>query len=232
MKRSIKSWLGRGLWSELKIATGSIHSLAQSIANRFFPRCRLRRVEGANLLLHLGCGPRIQAGWINVDLLPGAGAYFADLRDPLELRDGSVLHIHCEHVLEHLERDEAQRFLGECRRILAADGSFRLIVPDAGKYLRAYVANDEGFFSQLRNLGNTSVPLQYPMAIINQMFRMGGGHKYAWDLPELSAALTEAGFANVQRSQFGDVAIRFAIDGCDSWREHESIYLNVSGICG
>jgi predicted SAM-dependent methyltransferase len=163
-------------------------------------------------------------------MFPCKGAYFADLRDPLELPDGSVRHIHCEHVLEHLERDEAQRFLGECRRILAADGSLRLILPDAEKYLRAYAGGDEAYFSAMRHLGNAVVPLRHRMAIINQMFRMGGGHRYAWDFEELSDALTEAGFANIRKSNMGDVATGLQIDGSDDWRAHESIYLNVSGV--
>lgn len=229
MKARIKAWLGGGLWSELQSAREVGRRVGRSLMNRFGPRRRLRTVRGTGLLLHLGCGPRIQSGWVNVDMFPSADAYFADLRDPLELPDGSVRHIHCEHLLEHLQRAEAQFFLGECRRVLAGNGSLRLILPDAEKYLRAYAKEDEAYFSALRHLGNSIVPLQHRMAIINQMFRMDGGHRYAWDFAELSDALTEAGFASIQRSRIGDVAAEFQIDGCDAWRVHESIYLNVSG---
>lgn len=78
-------------------------------------------------------------------MLPEPQAYFADLRNHLELKSGSVRHIHCEHVLEHLERDEAARFLRECRRVLVAEGTLRLILPDGEKYLRAYAVEDALF---------------------------------------------------------------------------------------
>lgn len=229
MKARVKAWLGGGLWRELQGARNASLRVGRSLMDRFGSRRRLRTVRGTGLLLHLGCGPRIRDGWVNVDMFPSADAFFADLRDPLELPDGSVRHIHCEHVLEHLEREEAQRFLRECRRVLAADGSLRLILPDAEKYLRAYAAEDEAYFAAMRHLGNATVPLRHRMAIINQMFRMGGGHRYAWDFAELSDALTEAGFASIQRSRIGDVAAEFQIDGGDDWRAHESIYLNVTG---
>ena len=64
------------------------------------------------------------------------------------------------------------------------------------------------------------------MAVINQMFRMGGGHCYAWDFTELRASLLEAGFAMVQKSVCGDVSPELMIDGTEDWRPHESLYLN------
>jgi len=229
MKALLKRIFGLGLWTDFRLAAAANGRLFRGFAERFGLRRRLGDVTGGHLLLHLGCGPRVMTGWINVDMCPGSGAYFADLRNPLELKDGSVRHIHCEHVLEHLERDEAARFLRECRRVLAANGTLRLILPDGEKYLRAYVQDDAAFFEPLRHLGNAVQPLNQRMAVINQMFRMGGGHRYAWDFAELSDALTEAGFANIQLSRIGEVAPEFQIEGRDDWRAHESIYLNVSG---
>lgn len=226
MKASLKLLLGPGLWADLHAVAAATGRLFRGLADRFGPRRRLRNVTGEKLLLHLGCGPRLKTGWINVDMFPGPGACFADLRNPLELEGGSVRHIHCEHVLEHLERDEAARFLRECRRVLVADGTLRLILPDGEKYLRAYAAEDAAFFEPLLHLGNAVQPLTQRMAMINQMFRMGGGHCYAWDFTELRAALLEAGFATVQKSVFGDVSPELMIDGTEDWRPHESLYLN------
>lgn len=226
MKSFLKRLLGAGLWADLRAASAAIARLARGFVDRFKPRRRLRHATGDRLLLHLGCGPRPRPGWVNVDIFPGAEVYFADLRDPLELKSGSVRHIHCEHVLEHLEHDEALRFLRECRRVLAADGTLRLILPDAEKYLRAYAAGDTAFFELLRHLGNAVQPLTHRTAVINQMFRMGGGHRYAWDFAELRDALLGAGFSAMEKSAFGDVAPEFRIDGIEDWRPHESLYVN------
>lgn len=190
------------------------------------PRKRLQDVRGANLLLHLGCGNVCHAGWINVDLNPPSAGYFADFRDPIRLADGCTRHIHCEHVLEHLDYDDAQSFLRECHRVLERQGSLRLILPDAEKYLRAYASNDKAFFDQFKHLGGAVNPLELRMEVINQMFRMGGAHRFAWDFETLRHHLEKIGFAEIQKSSLGDISSAFKIDGTDVWREQESIYIN------
>jgi hypothetical protein len=54
----------------------------------------------------------------------------------------------------------------------------RIIVPDAEKCMRAYSNNDKVFFERLNNLGGTSEPLPTKGAICNQMFHMGGAHRF------------------------------------------------------
>jgi predicted SAM-dependent methyltransferase len=226
VKSILKRLLGPGLWSDLRVAVAASRRLGRGLVDRFRPRLRLRDVTGERLLLHLGCSNRPKAGWINVDMHPLATVYYADLRDPFDLNNGAVRHIHCEHVLEHLEHGDALRFLRECRRVLADDGTLRLIVPDAEKYLLAYAQEDAGFFAALRHLGNAVEPLTHRMAVINQMFRMGGAHRYAWDFEAVRAALLAAGFARVDRSTFGNIAPELRIDGTDDWRLRESLYVN------
>ena len=55
---------------------------------------------------------------------------------------------------------------------------------------------------------------------------MGGAHRFAWDFETLEYNLEHIGFTSIERSSFGDVAAEYRIDGSDSWRRHESIYLN------
>jgi predicted SAM-dependent methyltransferase len=197
-----------------------------------FERNKLSKIPGTHLLLNIGCAKVPKAGWINIDLNPCKGVYFADVSRMIPLKDGTVRHIHCEHLLEHLEHldywnyKEAQNFLKECLRVLEEGGSLRLIVPDAEKYLRAYCQNDSAFFETLRNLGKSG-PFRTRMEIINQVFRMGGDHKYAWDIETLSMVLKEVGFTRVEKSQLGDIDPDLNIDLTDSWRYLESLYVNV-----
>ena len=93
-------------------------------------------------------------------------------------------------------------------------------------YLRAYATQDHAFFNALRGLGGAAQPLDCPMAVINQMFRMGGHHRYAWDFEQLRECLEQIGFVQVERSAFGDIVPEFRIDGTDDWRAHESLYVN------
>ena len=55
-------------------------------------------------------------------------------------RAGSCAACYSEHFLEHLDADDARRFLRECRRVLAPGGACHVVVPDAGRHLRYYAA--------------------------------------------------------------------------------------------
>jgi lambda repressor-like predicted transcriptional regulator len=64
------------------------------------------------------------------------------------------------------------------------------------------------------------------MLIVNQTFRMGGHHLHAWDFATLDAAMRKTGFSRVELSRQGDVAPELRIDGSDSWRPQERMYVN------
>jgi hypothetical protein len=156
------------------------------------------------LRVHLGCGSRIFSGWVNVDAFPGRDVDLVwDLRLRLPFRDNSVKLIYSEHVLEHLSKPGALSLLGECIRVLQPSGMMRIGVPDAGMYIKAYANGESAFFKKLEHLGGAVEPLLSPIDVINQMFRMGGHHLFAWDFNSLSAALTKSGFHAVTRWNAG-----------------------------
>ena len=72
----------------------------------------------------------------------------------------------------------------------------------------AYYQNDRNFFNHLRGLGNATEPLDTPVKVINQMFRMGGGHKFAWDFETVSAIAKAAGFSDVNKILEGKRCVR------------------------
>ena len=225
---SVKTWLSPALHSDLKLLNRTFTKVLRSI------RQRLRSQSlpsGTELKINLGCGALAREGWVNIDGLPlNSNTLALDLRNPLPIADGAAQHIHCEHFLEHLTLEDGKQLLGECYRVLQSGGTLRLILPDAEKYLRAYAADDAAFFERLKNLGNPSVPFQSPIEIINQMFRMGNDHLYAWDERSLRYYLVQAGFVEIERSHQHDTAVKFNIDGVDDWRDWESIYLNMKRV--
>jgi predicted SAM-dependent methyltransferase len=176
-------------------------------------RLRARGSVGKRLLLdkghrlHLGCGPRVMRGWVNVDGAPQAGLDLRwDLRTALPLAGGSCRLIYSEHLLEHFFKEDALRLLRECHRLLESGGRIRLGVPDAELYLRAYVERRGDFFKGLERLGGAAVPLSTPIDVINQMFRMGGAHLFAWDFETLERALSDAGFSEIKRHAPGEAS--------------------------
>jgi hypothetical protein len=185
---------------------------------RYGPRLKAFCRGKTGLLLNVGCGDLPRSGWTNIDFQPGKGRFYLDIVDGLPIADGAVHRIHCEHFLEHLEFDDAVRFLAECYRVLEGGGSLRVIVPDAERYMRAYCDNDGEFFTRLANLGNSSAPLFPKVMVCNQSFRMGGDHHFAWDFETLQYVGSKMGFSSVVRSEHG------AEDGQDWWRPVESLY--------
>jgi SAM-dependent methyltransferase len=178
--------------------------------------------------LHLGCGPLFKEGWVNVDGAPQAQLDLQwDLRRPLPFADGGARMIYSEHLLEHLHKEDALGLLAECYRMLESGGRLRLGVPDAEIYLRAYVAGDGEFFRHLKHLGGAVIPLATPMDVVNQMFRMGGAHLFAWDYQTLAAALSGAGFVGVKRWASGQAS---SPEICLDDPEHafETLYVEAS----
>ena len=211
---------------ELRLARRALLRAFRSIRMEWMSKTASLRGQ-ARVKLNIGCGGIIREGWVNLDSYPQPGVFYLDVVNGLPFGVDTVTHIHCEHFLEHLDYDDAARFLTDCQRVLTPAGGMRVIVPDAEKYLTAYCRNDKTFFDQLRGLGNASVPLDTPVKVINQMFRMGGDHKFAWDFQTLSGVAKEAGFSEARKSSLGDVAPELSIDGTDEWRVIESMYVNL-----
>lgn len=212
-------------------------------ALRFELRCTLARLRAAispdqrrrraelrarrDLRLQLGCGERVFADWVNIDLLSSQADLVLDLRRPLPFADGSARLIYSEHTLEHLTRDEASALLRECARVLAPGGVLRIGVPDAGLYMRAYAAGDEAFFGGLAHLGGTVRALRTPLEIVDQMAHMGGSHRALWDFATLRLVLEEAGLDDVVQFSSGS-ASRAELQLDDPAHAFETLYVEAS----
>ena len=116
-------------------------------------RLVVRARQGTPLRLHLGCGPRVIAGWVNIDLVyqpsgapplgegeAGAGTaeefYAIDVTRGLPLPDESTEMIFHEDFLEHLSQRDAVAFLAEARRVLVPGGTHRVNSPDLAASMR------------------------------------------------------------------------------------------------
>jgi predicted SAM-dependent methyltransferase len=165
-----------------------------------------------DLLVNLGAGDAGQPGWVNVDRFPGPNINcIYDARKKLPFDDGSVRGIFTEHFFEHVDyTEEVPLFLAECHRVMQPGGTIRIIVPDAEKYLHAYVSGDWEQLAAIRPLapGRTDVhcPVRYntAMELINVVFRQFEEHKFAYDFETLAFVLENAGFRNIRKQGFGE----------------------------
>jgi|GEM_PF-146886 len=161
----------------------------------------------APLRLHLGCAGHRLPGWVNIDA--SGGDLAMDLRWPLPFGAASAEYAFASHVLEHLYRfGELPALLREIHRVLRPGGVLRAVVPDLEKCLRAYASGDAQFFEDRKKTWawakSCKTPLDHFLAYAgaNQALEGFEGHKYGYDLPTLSLALREAGFATVVQSSF------------------------------
>jgi SAM-dependent methyltransferase len=212
------------------------------------------------LILNLGCGWRTSDRCVNVDwswqiriasrgglgraasrLLPSEYRTRLDgLSNPLvasDLRRGLPFDsdvadaVYHSHLLEHLDRAEAHRFLAECHRVLRSAGVLRIIVPDLASLVRDYsrslsdgspwhdhdktIAAMFEQFSRTTNVHASSMPR--PVQAVARIAlggpaRRGDLHRWMYDRVNLTGMLLEVGFEQVHERTFTE-------SGIPSWRE-------------
>jgi predicted SAM-dependent methyltransferase len=159
----------------------------------------VRRARSAQLpcKLHIGCGPNIKPGWINIDLGESADIRL-DVREPLPFPDGSATVVYSEHFFEHLTFEEGTRFLRESLRVLTPGGLVSIGVPDADSAMQLYTSGDRERWMQVRHRYHPEW-CSTPMHSVNYFFRQEGEHQYAYDFETLSVLLKDSGFVKIRR---------------------------------
>ena len=153
-----------------------------------------------------------------------------DLRRGLPFADASVDAVYHSHVLEHIDRDRAESFLLEIKRVLRPEGIQRMVVPDFEKLCRDYLAHVSTAETDPAEAGTHE---RYIGAIIEQSVRRaaystrdlppfrkrlenlvlgdargrGETHQWMYDRLSLIAMLTRLGFRESQICRFDTSSI-------------------------
>lgn len=188
---------------ELLIVPDSIRSIGRHLKTLMQNRRLMRSARHArNLKLHLGCGPHVLPGWLNVDRAGGPGVVAMKLpRDLKQFRTASVQLIYASHMFEHMAYpQEVLDLSSECWRVLVPNGALRIVVPGIERIIRAYAADDELFFEKQRAFHPAwcTTRLEHLMYALQQ----DGEHKYGYDFITLSKVLRHAGFTRIVASDF------------------------------
>lgn len=151
----------------------------------FFPKSAER--------LHIGSGPEILAGWVNIDNVryPGVDVVL-DVTGGLPFKD--VRFIFAEHFIEHLDLNAAMYLLRECRRVMRDDGVLRLSTPNLDWVWATHYRVDAPEASAVEGCFR-----------LNRAFR-AWGHQFLYNEASLRALLHDAGFATVTRCAYGESA--------------------------
>jgi len=156
----------------------------------------------------IGAGPSKQHGWLPTDLTPSRpDVMFLDARKKLPFQDACVDLIHTEHMIEHIDFDDGQRFLAECARILKPGGRIRISTPDFDRVLALAQHPDPRVGSLIRaaNARNQVDPekLDDPIFAVNRLFS-GHGHRFLYSVRMLKECLLSAGLQDVRRQEVGE----------------------------
>lgn len=206
---------GLGLEPRLQALRGAVTSLRNELAALRVPylSSQLQALgvdaHSRELNLHIGCGPCLLPGWINIDVHPAPLA--TNVLWGLPFADGSVRHVFLSHLLEHLfYPNDVNPFLAEILRVLAPGGVVRIVVPDIAQCIEAYQRDDALFFAQRRQHwgagdGETTRLedfLAYAGAGPDPAW-LFQAHKFGYDFQTLQRALQRTGFVDIERSEFG-----------------------------
>lgn len=183
-----------------------INALITRLLAHIDPRMR-RRINhysrSNDLRVNLGSGGDDAGGWINVDVRAvGIDSCRWDIRYRLPFADNTVAQVYASHVLEHLEfREEVPALLTELHRVLKPEGTLRIVVPDAARYMEAYVTGDPDKWAAL---GCEALPDDMPthMMMINHVFHQGGEHQFGYDFETLNFLLKKASFGDIVQCQY------------------------------
>lgn len=90
--------------------------------------------------LNLGCGTRFHPDWINVDITPSSPDVIScDLKRGIPYSGSTFDVVYHSHLLEHLSKQEAPKFIKECYRVLKPHGIIRVVVPDLERIALNYL---------------------------------------------------------------------------------------------
>ena len=170
---------------------------------------------------HLGCGPLIADDFLNIDgnidsfskkigvpvYIQGSKSTYVlahDLRNGIPAANATLQTIYHSHFLEHLTNQEGKAFFVDCYRCLAQGGTMRFAVPDFELWCTNYVSSKKEFFDWYRNICLESwLETHQENAMVFSGMLYNWGHKMAYDFQSLSARLSEIGFVDITRMQWG-----------------------------
>jgi len=180
------------------------------------------RTPGGARLLHLGCGARRFAGWVNADfyrltqLLARRDApdWMLDLTRPFPCPDDHWDGVFLEHVNEHLSYGANLALLQEVLRTLRPGGLLRLAVPSLQRYLAwETLRREEPKMARYASLAE---------AVSN--LTQNHAHQSVWDPTLMREVLEQVGFTAVTERGFREGELADLLRDGESHR-WESLYV-------
>jgi len=148
--------------------------------------------------LNLGAGTNPLPGWLNTDLRPGRpGVVFLDVRRPFPLPGACFHFVYCEHLIEHVELEEAEHCLREAHRVLVPGGRVRIATPSLERLALLFAPEtspeQRAYLEWATKRFMPDLGVDAPGFVLNHFVR-SWGHRFIHDPQTLSYVLERAGF--------------------------------------
>jgi predicted SAM-dependent methyltransferase len=149
---------------------------------------------------------------------------YGDATKGLPLKQGSCEVVYSSHMLEHLDRNGADKFLKEAYRVLCPNGIIRIAVPDIKEQIAQYL--ESGDADNFVESTNMCVPRPTSLAQKLRFILVGPRHhQWMYDGNSLSRMLQKHGFIDVAIMPVGKTKI-INSDRLDlQERSSESVYV-------
>lgn len=148
---------------------------------------------------------------------------YADATKKLPFESSSISCIYSSHMLEHLSREGARKFLRECMRVLVDGGCLRLAVPDLGAIVNEYIRHHDAdaFMERMLVAPPALGSLRNLVTLMVTGYRH---HQWMYDGSSLVKLLHSEGFCDARIYSAGETRIINA-EGLDlDERKEESVY--------
>jgi len=139
----------------------------------------------------------------NIEFIRKHDIEYCDCCKGLPFDEESVEVLYSSHMLEHLDRSEASKFLKEAFRVLCPGGIIRVIVPD----IKMMVSNYNEFGDANAFIEATLLCSYRPRSLAQRLRLLFVGtrhHQWMYDSSSLCRLLGEHGFVEIEIMQAGE----------------------------
>lgn len=181
---------------------------------------RLRWLPG--VMRRLGLVSRASSDFIG--MARSGGIRYCNAAKRIPQTDGVVDAIYTSHMLEHLSRVQARRFLSECMRVLRPGGELRISVPSLAVLCRNYadMGDADRFFASLHVEAR---PIEGVLDLLRLWWAGHRHHQWMYDGPSLARLLESCGFVRVRVVTQGETSLDLMAGVDLTERAEESVYV-------
>jgi predicted SAM-dependent methyltransferase len=149
---------------------------------------------------------------------------WANVSKKIPAKAGSVDVIYSSHMLEHLDRNQAIKFLHEVKRVLKPGGTIRIVLPDLRKLIERYNINKDADDFILNSL----LWIEQPKSFLQKLkFVLSGFRHHLWmyDDRSILKLLGNVGFTSARILKVGKTKISNPGKLSLNEREFDSLYV-------